>query len=120
MWYPPKDEREYISTDEQQVFNGQHFPSTLFGGPEMEFYIEVSVANSEPDAQLLFHDIKKIAPDCEMVVQDKQEFGMFLDGVFVRFDPKTMQDAENIVQFFRKSTYWEVEYVSMGWSWEYE
>jgi hypothetical protein len=55
-----------------------------------------------------------------MEVLDKHRMNMVLDGVFVLLGPKTMQDAETIVQFFRNSTYWQVEYVSMGWSWEYE
>lgn len=120
MWYPPIEDRLPINTDEQQQFNREHFPSTLFGGPEMEFFIEVSVMNSDPDAKLLFHDIGKIVSDCEMEVLDKHRMNMVLDGVFVLLGPKTMQDAETIVQFFRNSTYWQVEYVSMGWSWEYE
>jgi hypothetical protein len=124
MWYAPLDkqreEMEEISSTEQQQFNREHFPSTLFGGPEMLFSIEVSVVNSDPDARLLFHDILKIAPECEMEVLDKKLMGMSLTGVFVRFDPSTMQEAESIVQFFRNSTYWQVEYVSMSWSWEWE
>ena len=124
MWYAPVDKQreqmEEITSTEQQQFNRQHFPSTLFGGPEMEFGIEVSVVNSDPDARLLFHDILKIATECEMEVMDKDKMGMTLEGVFVRLDPKTMQEAEAIVQFFRNSTYWQVEYVSMSWSWEYE
>jgi len=124
MWYAPLDkqreEMEEISPTEQQQFNREHFPSTLFGGPEMLFFVEVSVVNCDPDARLLFHDILKIAPECEMEVLDKKLMGMSLTGVFVRFDPSTMQEAESIVQFFRNSTYWQVEYVSMGWSWEWE
>lgn len=124
MWYAPVDKQreqmEEISSTEQQQFNRQHFPSTLFGGPEMLFFIEVSVVNSDPDAHLLFRDIEQIAPDCEMEVVDKKLAGMSLTGVFVRLDPNTMQEAESIVQFFRNSTYWQVEYVSMGWTWEYE
>lgn len=120
MWYPDSEWREAINTDEQQRFNQAHFPSTLFGGPEMQFTIEVSVMNSDPGAKLLFHDILKVAPECETEVLDKEDMGMTLDGLLVQLYPKTMQEAEAIVQFFRNSTYWQVEYVNMSWGWEYE
>lgn len=117
MLYPSKEFQNSITTVEQQEFNREHFPSTLFSGSEMSCSIEVAVVNSDKSGKLLHRDILKVAPKCEMDILEHD--GLFSGNLFA-FYPENMDEAESIVQFFRNSTYWQVEYVNIESEWQYE
>jgi hypothetical protein len=118
MWYADSKPND-IESGLQANINADHFPVTLFGGPEMQFQIEVVVRNAPGNEGLLIHDLQKVVPDLPVEIMPGNDLDI-VDGIRVFIEPKTMQDAEAIVQFFRNNTYWQVEYVNMDWVWEYE
>lgn len=119
-WYPDTNNKFPMTTDQQKANNSEHFPDTLFGGAEMVFHFEVSVVNSDPDGGLLKRDLLALAENGETLDFRPCETEPSFKGRVFSFWPDSMEYAEKIIQFFRESTYWQVEYVHITWEWEYE
>jgi hypothetical protein len=122
-WYPDPKQRFPMTQDDQKANNSAHFPETLWGGGDMVFTFEVSIMNSDAEGGLLKRDLEALADPDEGEVLEHfnpcSDNGILYEGTPFSFTANSMEYADKIVQFFRNSTYWQVESVHISWEWDY-